>query len=123
MLRHKQVLQLLEKGLLTRGVLHGVAVGAVEGSGWQLAYSAPYAHRTRDSDLESIPQSARYVMVAAIHVGESSSGDSSGASKHCLHRLARARGGRRRARAFATEGSTSERYSLLFSCNDRCSQS
>ena len=77
---HKQVLQLLEKGLLTRGVLHGVAVGAVEGSGWQLAYAAPYSHRTCDSDLESVPQSARYVMVAAIHVGESLSGSSSGGS-------------------------------------------
>ena len=73
---HKQVLQLLEQGLLTRGVLHGVPVTAVEGSGWKLAYAAPYAHRTRDSDLESVPPNARFVMAAAINVGRNASGDS-----------------------------------------------
>ena len=62
---HRHVLQLLEKGLLTRGVLHDVPVSAVESSGWHLAYSAPYKHRTRDADLERVPQEARYVLVAA----------------------------------------------------------
>lgn len=77
---HKQVLQLLEKGLLTRGVLHGVPVRAVEGSGWKLAYAAPYAHRTRDSELEAVPKDARYVMAAAVHVSDALSADSSGFS-------------------------------------------
>ena len=66
---HKHVLNLLERGLLTRGVLHGVTESAVERTGWQLAYSEPYCHRTQASDLERVPATARYVMVAAIYVG------------------------------------------------------
>ena len=66
---HKHVLNLLERGLLTRGVLHNVPESAVERTGWQLAYSEPYSHRTQASDLERVPATARYVMVAAIYVG------------------------------------------------------
>lgn len=67
---HKHVLQLLESGLLTSGVLHEVPVAAVESTGWQLAYSMPYSHRTSDADLERVPPAARYVLVAAVHAHE-----------------------------------------------------
>ena len=67
---YRRVLQLLERGLLTRGVLHNVPVHAVESSGWQLAYSAPYKHRTRDSDLDKVPMDARYVLAAAVKVNK-----------------------------------------------------
>ena len=66
---HKHALNLLERGLLTRGVLHDVPESAVERTGWKLAYSEPYCHRTQASDLERVPASARYVLVAAIFVG------------------------------------------------------
>ena len=42
---HKHALNLLERGLLTRGVLHDVPESAVERTGWKLAYSEPYCHR------------------------------------------------------------------------------
>ena len=77
---HKHALKLLERGLLTRGVLHDVPVSAVEGTGWQLAYSAPYSHRTRDSDLERVPATARYVLAAAIYVGPEATAASGGSS-------------------------------------------
>lgn len=71
---HKQVLQLLESGLLTTGVLHNCPVAAVEAGGWTLAYAAPYAHRTSDADLERVPASARYVLAAAVRVGDAAGG-------------------------------------------------
>jgi len=73
---YRHVLQLLEVGLLTRGVMHDVPVSTVESSGWRLAYQAPYDQSTTSSDLlVSVPLQARYVLAAAIkHPSSSSKG-------------------------------------------------
>jgi len=90
---HKHVLNLLERGLLTRGVLHDVPLSAVERTGWHLAYAEPYSHRTQASDLERVPADARYVMAAAIHVGpEEPEGLATRAVRTVLGRLALASG-------------------------------
>jgi len=65
---YRRVLQMLECGLMTRGVLHNVPVSAVEACGWQLAYAEPYSHRTRDAHLDKVPPEARYVLAAAVRV-------------------------------------------------------
>ena len=85
---HKHVLNMLERGMLTRGVLHDVPESAVERTGWQLAYSEPYSHRTQASDLERVPATARYVMAAAIYVGpESTEGFAARAVRTVFGRL------------------------------------
>ena len=85
---HKHTLNLLERGMLTRGVLHDVPESSVERTGWQLAYAEPYCHRTQASDLERVPTSARYVMVAAMYVGpEGSEGFTARALRTVFGRL------------------------------------
>lgn len=67
--QHRQVLSLHERGMLRPGVLHDVPLHAVEGagSGWEVAYQAPYQHRTSDADLdEAVPRDARYVLLGAL---------------------------------------------------------
>eukprot|EP00965_Chrysotila_dentata_P252743 6210848-Pleurochrysis_carterae.AAC.2 len=70
---YKQVLLLLESGLLKPGVLHSVPCHRVcLATGWIPAYVRPYSHRTADADLLAIPHYARYVLFAACESAEQS---------------------------------------------------
>ena len=65
-----------ERGLLAPGVLHDIPYGALRrDSGWKVAYCAFYSERTIDDDLDQIPATARYVMLAAYHVNGAKSSD------------------------------------------------
>ena len=64
-----QVLLLLERGLLEKGVLHDVPYLflADRASGWREGYSDSYSHRTNDHDIDStVPADARYVMLIGL---------------------------------------------------------
>eukprot|EP00316_Scyphosphaera_apsteinii_P001641 CAMPEP_0119315304 /NCGR_PEP_ID=MMETSP1333-20130426/35251_1 /TAXON_ID=418940 /ORGANISM="Scyphosphaera apsteinii, Strain RCC1455" /LENGTH=295 /DNA_ID=CAMNT_0007320619 /DNA_START=29 /DNA_END=913 /DNA_ORIENTATION=- len=106
---HRHVLQLLECGLLTRGVLHNVPVSAVERSGWSLAYCAEYKQRTRDADLDKVPASARYVLVAAVRRGRS---ESVAASSSLFERLI-LRQRPSSSEQSSSQGSSSSSFALL----------
>ena len=75
---HKQVLVLLERGLLATGVLHDVPIGVLrKDSGWIEGYRKPYRHRTSDKDIDNaVPAGARFVLLAACNVTGAKSTDS-----------------------------------------------
>lgn len=61
----KQVLLCYERGLLGTGVLHDIPLSSLDAAGWRLAYCQPYAHRTRDADIDAVPPDATHVLLAA----------------------------------------------------------
>lgn len=75
--RWTQVLTLFERGLMRRGVLYAVPLGAVTSrdSGWIKAYDERYEHKTSDEDLERVPLEARYVLIGAVDMSGAMAAD------------------------------------------------